>query len=140
MDDITPYDNNFTSDDVTSPNITTEGITGISGNFTNNITDSIKSLSTQESLLNDSRITPTGNGNPSSKPFCTQPTSSQKWWAAVVLGFIFALISSPAAYYVSSTITTSLGGISTIDGTGPNFVGLVIHTIIFILIVRIILW
>ena len=97
-------------------------------------------LTTQETLLNDSRITPTGNGNPSSKPYCTQPTSAHKWWAAVLLGFIFALVSSPAAYYASSKITTSLGGITTMQGPGPNFVGLLIHTLIFIIIVRIILW
>lgn len=97
-------------------------------------------LNIQESLLNDSRITPSGNGNATSKPYCTQPTSGQKWWAAVLLGFVFALISSPAAYYVTSQVTTSLGGISLIDGKGPNFVGLLIHTLIFIIIVRIILW
>ena len=99
-----------------------------------------KLLNIQESILNDSRITPTGNGNPTSKPFCTQPTSGQKWWAAVILGFIFAIISSPASYYVSSKITSSIANINTIDGNGPNFLGLVIHTIIFILIIRIILW
>lgn len=109
------------------------GTTGID-NFT------IPPLSIQESLLNDSRITPTGNGNPNSKPYCTQPTSGQKWWAAVLLGFLFAIISSPAAYYVTSNITTSLGGVSLMDGSGPNFVGLLIHTLIFIIIVRIILW
>ena len=97
-------------------------------------------LSVQDILLNDSRITPTGNGNSASKPYCTQPTSGHKWWAAVLLGFIFALVSSPAAYYVSSKVTTSLGGISTMEGPGPNFVGLLIHTLVFIIIVRIILW
>lgn len=97
-------------------------------------------LSIQDTLLNDSRISPTGNGNPASKPYCTPPTSGNKWCAAVLLGFIFALVSSPAAYYVSSKVTTSLGGISTMEGTGPNFVGLLIHTLVFIIIVRIILW
>jgi hypothetical protein len=97
-------------------------------------------LSLQESLLNNSRITPTGNGDPDSKPYCTEPTSGQKWWAAVLLGLIFALISSPAAYYITSTVTTSLGGIPLMYGAGPNFAGLVIHTLIFIVIVRVILW
>ena len=94
----------------------------------------------QECILNGSRISPSGNGNASSIPFCTQPTSGQKWWAAVVLGFVFALVSSPVAYYMTSTVTTSLGGISLAEGPGPNFVGLLVHTIIFILIVRMILW
>lgn len=122
-----------------------------------------QSLSIQDSLLNDSRITPTGNGNPMGNPYCTQPTSGQKWWAAVLLGFLFALISSPPAYNITSQVTSSTIGISLIDGsvpnnltdsqtfnlpmtsqedTGckPNFVGLLIHTLIFIVIVRIILW
>ena len=100
----------------------------------------IPSLTIQESILNDSRITPSGNGNLASKPYCVQPTSGQKWWAAVLLGFVFALISSPAAYYITSKVTTSLGGITLMEGPGPNFVGLLIHTLIFIIIVRIILW
>lgn len=97
-------------------------------------------LTLQESLLNNSRITPTGNGDPNGKPYCTEPTSGQKWWAAVLLGLIFALISSPAAYYITSSVTTSLGGIPLMYGAGPNFAGLVVHTLIFIVIVRVILW
>ena len=119
------------------------GITGFNNNESQNVTnqtDIIPILSIQDSLLNDSRITPVGNGNLASKPYCIQPTNGQKWWAAVLLGFLFALISSPAAYYVTSKITTSLGGITLMDGSGPNFVGLSIHTMIFIIIVRIILW
>ena len=106
-------------------------------------------ISIQDALLNDSRITPGGNGNPESKPYCTQPTSGQKWWAAVLLGFIFALISSPAAYSVTNKISTSTIGVSLVETTTsqgvpifylPNFIGLLIHTLIFIIIVRIILW
>lgn len=142
-------------------NITpTQGLTGITGHsistnsnlpVRSSIDLSQSPLNVTDSLLNDSRITPTGNGNPNNKPYCTQPTSGQKWWAAVLLGFVFALISSPAAYYVTSKVTTSLGGITLMDGTGPidpmgvpgfkpNFVGLLIHTLIFIIIIRIILW
>ena len=105
-------------EDIVSPSSTTnsesilsiEGITGpihYDSNSSTGPQSPINSLSFQETFLNDSRITPTGNGNLSSKPYCTQPTSGQKWWAAVLLGFIFALISSPAAYYVSSKVTTS---------------------------------
>lgn len=105
-----------------------------------------KLLSIQDSLLNDSRITPTGNGNPMSKPYCTQPTSGQKLWASVLLGFLFALISSPVAYNITSKVTSSTIGLSLMDNPNlktvhyPNFVGLLIHTLIFIVIVRIILW
>lgn len=101
---------------------------------------SIPTLTIQESLLNDSRITPTGNGDPTSKPYCTQPTGGQKWWAAVILGFLFALISSPSAYYMTSQVTDAVVGVSTMEGPGPNLFGLLIHTIIFILVIRLILW
>jgi hypothetical protein len=97
-------------------------------------------LSLSESILNDSRITPTGNGDPNDKPYCTPPTSGQKWWAAVLLGFVFLIISSSAAYYATSAVTTYLGGAPTLFGSGPTISGLVLHTIIFILVVRAILW
>ena len=97
-------------------------------------------LTPQDKLLNDSRITPTGNGNPDTPPTCTKPTSGQKWWAAVLLGFVFGIISSPAAYYVTSSVSEYLGGGTLMVGPGPNFVGLLTHSIIFILVIRLILW
>src|SRR3982750_379896 len=60
-------------------------------------------------------------------------TNAQKWWLSILLGFVFAIISSPLAYYLTSTITTSLGGLSMIEGHTlpeilyvPNLVGLAI--------------
>lgn len=94
----------------------------------------------QESILNDSRISSVGNGNESQKPFCTQPTGGQKWWAAVVLGLLFMLVSSPVAYQISTMVANSTIGFKTIVGQGPTLSGLAIHTIVFILIIRIILW
>jgi hypothetical protein len=93
-----------------------------------------------EACLNDSRISPNSNGNIISKSYCVSPTSGQKWWAAIFLGFIFALVSSPAAYCASSTITTSLGGMKLVNGQGANLGGLMVHTFVFIIIIRIILW
>lgn len=69
----------------------------------------------------------------------TCPKSNEKWAASIVIGLLFALISNPFAYYVTSTITTKLGGMPLTVGQGPNPIGLIIHTIIFILIVRAIL-
>ena len=103
-------------------------------------TKDAKDLSFQESLLNDSRISPTGNGSIESKPNCTTPTSSHKTWAAVLLGFIFFIISSPAAYNVTSQVSTYISGQPLMKGSGPTLPGLIIHTLIFIIIVRIILW
>ncbi len=85
-------------------------------------------------LLNDSQLSNNTEVN------CTAPTSGQKWWTAIILGFIFAFISSPAAYYATSTVSTSLGGMSMVNGPGANFIGLFVHMWLFIFIVRIILW
>lgn len=106
-----------------------------------------RSLTLQENLLNDSRFSPSGNG---SRPdggdttntviVNTQPTSAQKWWAAILFGFIFALISSPLSYYGTNFFFTRLGGAKTTIGPGPTLLGLLIHTIVFTLVVRLILW
>lgn len=93
-----------------------------------------------EGLLNDSRIAPTGNGNRDTGPNTVPPTSGQKWWAAVLLGLVFAIISSPVAYNITNYFVVSSGGAAIYAGQGPTLAGLVIHTLIFILIVRLILW
>lgn len=92
------------------------------------------------SLLLDSRISPSGNGTRDGIDTCYIPTSGQKWWAAVILGFVFALISSPPAYEITSYITQYAVSTPTINGKGPSLFGLTIHTILYIIIVRIILW
>ena len=105
--------------------------------------DDTNILSIQDNLLNNSRIAPTGNGNKDhliNKSYSTQPTGGQKWWAAVLLGFLFALISSPSAYQITSQITSTLGSAHVTDSHSYNIMGLVIHTVIFIIIIRIILW
>lgn len=90
-------------------------------------------------ILNDSRIAPTGNGN-LTEPNNTPPTSGHKWWAAVVLGLIFALLSSPVAYQISETVVSTVG-LHTVNSSGvPNLFGLVVQTAIFVLVVRLILW
>lgn len=70
------------------------------------------------------------------------PTSGQKWWAAVLLGLLFAVISSPMAYEISNVLSVRSGGPPTItDPTrSTTLFGLLVHTIIFILIVRLLLW
>lgn len=103
------------------------------------IIDNNNCLTIQDALLNDSRITPTGNGNSENRPYCTQPTNGQKWWAAVILGLLFALVSSSVAYSITSSISKPLG-FNLVENLRPNFNGLLIHTLIFIVIVRIILW
>jgi hypothetical protein len=84
----------------------------------------------KDNLINEGLVSDQGN----------PPTSAQKWWVAIVLGMIFGLISSPLAYYLTSNIFISLGGMSMVNGPGPNLVGLLVHTILYICIIRLILW
>lgn len=67
-------------------------------------------------------------------------SSGQKWWAAIILGFIFAIISSPPAYLLTSRVVTGAGGSQMTRGQGPTIPGLILHTVIFIIIVRLIMW
>lgn len=97
-------------------------------------------LNLQDRMLNYSRIAPGGPGNVSGQEYLGPPTSSQKWWAALILGLLFFVISSPLAYYLSSTVTTTLGGLPTTIDYGPTLIGLIIHTLLFILLVRLLMW
>lgn len=98
-------------------------------------------LSIRDRVLNDSRLTPNGNGSLETKELYAQrPTEGQKWWAAVIFGFVFGLVASPALYHVTSKITTTAGYNPTMSGPGPSTFGLFLHSIIFILMIRLILW
>lgn len=91
-------------------------------------------------LLNKSKLSQVNNADGTESGYDNSTaTSGQKWWAAIILGFIFAIISSLFFYTITNAIFTSLGGLPTAYG-GPTLIGLILHTVIFILIVRLILW
>ena len=91
-------------------------------------------LSWQDLLLIYSKLDPNGNGNPD-KNTNTKPTSGQKWYASVIIGFVFALISSPVAYDMTNTIKGNK-----IKSKEITLSELTLQTMIFIVIIRIILW
>jgi hypothetical protein len=97
-------------------------------------------ISIQDYLLIDSRFTPSGNGNINGVKDLTQPTNGQKWWASVLLGLVFAIISSPPAYSIISSISKNTLGIKLEPPSNINFNELLIQTLLFIVIVRFILW
>lgn len=106
----------------------------VSTNFTDTIDDNKNNVNNNiknKILVNGAFIENNDNSS---------PTNSQKWLAAFLLGLIFGIVSSPASYYATSYVTTSLGGIPLTNGIGPNFAGLAVHSIIFMIIVRILLW
>lgn len=96
-------------------------------------------ITTPELLFFNSRFTQMSDGSGKEQE-AVKPTSGQKWWASVLLGFVFAIISSPSLYGLTNMSSNALGGPKTNQKSGATLFGLILHTIIFILIVRIILW
>lgn len=92
-------------------------------------------LTSIDKLLIHSRLAPTGNGKLVDE---NPPSSGQKWFISLVFSILFFIVSNPFAYQMSSAVTTGLGGMPLADG-GPNIVGLLVHSFIFGLIVRLLL-
>ena len=76
---------------------------------------------------------------PSRASLSGQDLCEKKWQTALVLGLFFFLLSSSCAYYITSSFTVALGGIPLAIG-GPNLAGLLVHSLIFVLLVRLYLW
>ena len=66
-------------------------------------------------------------------------TNTQKLMVSVISALLFALISSPFLYKFVNKVTSGLG-LSIADSNGcPNNYGLLVHTIVFGIIVRLIM-
>ena len=74
------------------------------------------------------------NGVFVSKEQQNELSNAQKWWVSIATGLLFALISSPFMYQV----TNSIFGKTTTQG-GPTLWGLILHTIVFTLLVRLLM-
>ena len=67
-------------------------------------------------------------------------TDQQKWLAAIVAGFLFIVLSTPMTYQVMNGVTSSFGlNIANKHGC-PNMGGVILNSIIFILIIRMLMW
>lgn len=95
-----------------------------------------------EKLLNDSRITPVGNGDIDRPINDAKPTNTHKWWAAILLGIIFFMLAIPYSYYLTNYISVMTGtnALATEHAGSPTVLGVLVHMVLFIVIVRIILW
>jgi hypothetical protein len=70
-------------------------------------------------------------------------SNSQKWLGALVAGLLFLILSSGIVYQLTNKIFTSIFGpkAATVTVAGaPTVFGLILHTIVFILLLRLILW
>lgn len=66
-------------------------------------------------------------------------TKSQKWLVALVVAFIFFILASPATYNYVNVLTSTIGlNITSSDGC-PNLGGVMVHSIIFLFIIRLLL-
>jgi hypothetical protein len=66
-------------------------------------------------------------------------TSTDKWLIAVLLGVIFLIVAAPLMFRLSNSIFKYVG-MNTVDSRGsPTPFGWIIHTIAFIILVRILM-
>ena len=64
------------------------------------------------------------------------PTNQTKWLISLYSGILFLIIASPIAFKIVNYIT-SMVNLPVLDYEGkPNLFGYLLHTLVFILIVR----
>ena len=96
-------------------------------------------------ILRDSHISQSNNGstdarrNVANSPTPYQATNGQKLWAAVILAAIATVVFSPLAFFVTSRVSTSIGGMPLSNG-GPNAAGLLLHFVFLAAIFWLIMW
>ena len=67
-----------------------------------------------------------------------KPDSEKKWSISMYSGLLFFIIASPVLFRLVNKLTMNLGNINILNEDGyPNVVGLMLHSIVFVLIVRI---
>ena len=66
---------------------------------------------------------------------CKGPSSTEKWMISIMSGLLFFLIASPYLYSIVNELV-GLAGVSTAKNGCPNLAGLILHSIVFVLIVR----
>ena len=64
-------------------------------------------------------------------------TEANKWMISVWSALLFLLIASPFMFKVTNSIFSGLG-MSTANGMGcPNWIGLILHAIVFAVLIRV---
>ena len=65
-----------------------------------------------------------------------QPSSTSKWLISLMSGLLFFLVSLPITFRFTQKIIGNPLGLTLADRFGPTTLGLVVHSIVFFLIVR----
>lgn len=63
-------------------------------------------------------------------------TSKDKWIVSIISGLLFLLIASPFLYQLTNIVFSPLGFIMASKEGCPTILGLVVHSLVFLLIVR----
>ena len=79
---------------------------------------------------------PTSEINPRS----LTTTSGQKWWVAVIVGFIFFILASPSLFKLTNKLLKTIYLPNSYSNGSTTLFGLFLHMLIFIIIIRFILW
>lgn len=66
-------------------------------------------------------------------------TSKDKWIVSLISGLLFLLIASPFLFQFTNGITSSFGLTLASPSGCPNLGGLVLHSLVFMLVVRLLM-
>lgn len=66
-------------------------------------------------------------------------TNSMKWWLAGILGVLFFVLSSPGAYSLTNAALDA-AGLPGRKTCGPSLLTVVVHSILFALLIRLVMW
>lgn len=72
------------------------------------------------------------------KKNCKCLTEGQKWLVSLYAALVFLLIASPFMYRLTGQVTERLGLETSNDGC-PNLIGLVMHAVVFLLLMRLLM-
>lgn len=76
-----------------------------------------------------------------SSEYVSTPSSRQKWNISLLSGILFLIISSPFLYSLVNRVAQSISpnlNLASYEGC-PTLSGLVVHTLVFILVVRLLM-
>jgi hypothetical protein len=66
----------------------------------------------------------------------TEISDNKKWFISILSGVIFYVIAAPRIYEITGKVINKFFGVKIENKGKPNNLGLLIHTIIFVLITR----
>lgn len=69
---------------------------------------------------------------------CKELSERDKWIVCLMSAILFVVISSPFMYRLTGSLTNAMGFVTSNDGC-PTIEGLILHTVVFALLVRLLM-